>query len=80
MAAPLILVVDDQPVNVQLLRRVLEFDGLRVETAYSGRDALEAVARKTPDLILLDYMMPEMDGIEVCRRLQEQPATRSIPG
>ena len=79
MAAPLILVVDDQPVNAQLLRRVLEFAGMRVETAFNGRDALAAVARQIPDLILLDVMMPEMDGIEVCRHLQEQAATRSIP-
>lgn len=79
MAAPLILVVDDQPVNAQLLRRVLEFEGLEVETALSGREALDAVARRVPDLILLDVMMPDMDGIEVCRQLQSQYATRKIP-
>ena len=71
MAAPLILVVDDQPVNVQLLRRVLEFEGLRVDTAFNGRDALTSVARQIPDLILLDVMMPDMDGIEVCLRIRQ---------
>jgi two-component system sensor histidine kinase/response regulator len=79
MTVPLILVVDDQPVNAQLLRRVLEFEGLRVKTALSGRDALAAVARENPDLIVLDVTMPDMDGMEVCRQLQEQPQTRKIP-
>jgi CheY-like chemotaxis protein len=50
-----------------------------VDTAFNGRDALTSVARQIPDLILLDVMMPDMDGIEVCRHLQAQPATRKIP-
>ncbi|MDR1012142.1 MAG: hybrid sensor histidine kinase/response regulator [Opitutaceae bacterium] len=74
-----ILVVDDQPVNVQLLKYKLEREGLVVETAYSGEEALDSVARAHPALILLDVMMPEMDGIEVCRRLQSNENTRVIP-
>jgi DNA-binding response OmpR family regulator len=74
-----ILVVDDQPVNVQLLKYKLEREGLVVETAYSGEEALDSVAQAHPALILLDVMMPEMDGIEVCRRLQSDQTTRAIP-
>lgn len=79
MPAPRILVVDDQPINVQLLKRKLEREGMEVATSYSGREALDLVAAKRPDLILLDVMMPDMDGIEVCQRLQADPDTKSIP-
>jgi CheY-like chemotaxis protein len=79
MPAPIILVVDDQPINVQLLKRKLEREGLTVATAYNGMEALTQVAKQRPDLILLDVMMPDMDGIEVCMRLQANEDTRSIP-
>ncbi|MBS0632271.1 MAG: response regulator [Verrucomicrobia bacterium] len=79
MAAPTILVVDDQPINVQLLKRKLERDGLRVIAAYNGLEALELVKKDKPELILLDVMMPDMDGIEVCQRLQADEQTRGIP-
>ncbi|QYM79808.1 response regulator [Horticoccus luteus] len=79
MSAPKILVVDDQPINVQLLKRKLEREGIEVLTAYSGLEALDQVVEHKPDLILLDVMMPEMDGIEVCQRLQGTEETRSIP-
>jgi len=74
-----ILVVDDQPINVQLLKRKLEREGMTVATAFSGREALDLVAADKPDLILLDVMMPEMDGIEVCQRLQADEETKIIP-
>jgi two-component system sensor histidine kinase/response regulator len=74
-----ILVVDDQPINVQLLKRKLERGGLDVSTANNGLEALEQVKLHKPDLILLDLMMPDMDGIEVCQRLQASSDTRSIP-
>jgi two-component system sensor histidine kinase/response regulator len=79
MAAPKILVVDDQPINVQLLKRKLEREGMTVATAYSGPEALDLVAADKPDLILLDVMMPDMDGIEVCQRLQADSETKTIP-
>ena len=79
MATPKILVVDDQPINVQLLKRKLEREGMTVATAYSGREALDLVEADKPDLILLDVMMPEMDGIEVCQRLQAGKETKAIP-
>lgn len=79
MSVPRILVVDDQLINVQLLKRKLERHRMHVTTAYSGQEALDAVHAQPPDLILLDVMMPDMDGIEVCRRLQMRDDTRSIP-
>ncbi|HWA08420.1 MAG TPA: response regulator [Opitutaceae bacterium] len=79
MAAPKILVVDDQPINVQLLKRKLEREAHQVIAAYSGLEALSLVEKDKPDLILLDVMMPDMDGIEVCQRLQANEDTRSIP-
>ncbi|HWA85516.1 MAG TPA: response regulator [Opitutus sp.] len=79
MPAPSILVVDDQPINVQLLKRKLEREGIRVTAAYNGLEALDLVQKDKPDLILLDVMMPDMDGIEVCQRLQADEQTRSIP-
>ncbi len=79
MIAPKILVVDDQPVNVQLLKRKLEREGLQIISAYHGSEVIGLVAREKPDLILLDVMMPDMDGIEVCQRLQADEETRHIP-
>lgn len=79
MPAPTVLVVDDQPINVQLLKKKLEREGIRVITAYNGLEALDKVAKDRPDLILLDVMMPDMDGIEVCQRLQASEETQSIP-
>jgi two-component system sensor histidine kinase/response regulator len=79
MPAPKILIVDDQPINVQLLKRKLEGEGMRTVSAYGGPEALELAASTKPDLILLDVMMPDMDGIEVCQRLQRDETTRHIP-
>ncbi len=79
MPLPKILVVDDQPINVQLLKRKLEREGMKVVAAYSGQEALDLVQKERPELILLDVMMPDMDGIEVCQRLQDNEDTRAIP-
>ncbi len=75
---PLILIVDDTPTNIQVLAEALRAD-YRVKVASSGKVAFEVIAKGKPDLILLDVMMPGMDGYEVCRRLKEDPATKSIP-
>lgn len=76
---PLILIVDDTPTNIQVLAEALGVD-YRVKVATSGQAALEVVARQgVPDLILLDVMMPDMDGYEVCRQLKQNPETNSIP-
>jgi len=79
MCSAKILVVDDQPINVQLLKRKLERDKLEVLTANNGLEALEQVKAHKPDLILLDLMMPDMDGMEVAQRLSASSETRSIP-
>jgi DNA-binding response OmpR family regulator len=76
---PLILVVDDQPININLLERKLQRENMDVITAANGKECLEAISRVTPDLILLDVMMPEMDGIETCERLKKNPETNAIP-
>ncbi len=75
----LVLIVDDVPKNLQVLGSVLKNDGHRVAFAKSGEAALEYVAQSQPDLILLDIMMPGMDGYEVCRRLKTDPVTKNIP-
>jgi class 3 adenylate cyclase/CheY-like chemotaxis protein len=74
-----ILVVDDLPANVRLLEAVLGPRGFTVVPAGSGREALDAVTGGAIDLVLLDVLMPEMDGFEVCRTLRADPATRYLP-
>ena len=73
------LVVDDLPENRELLRRALEGDGWMVEEAVNGREALDRIEQRRPDVILLDLMMPEMDGITFVERLRASERNRSIP-
>jgi len=75
---PVILVVDDTPQNLSIMCDVLEAD-YTVKLANSGARALKIVEKTPPNLILLDIMMPEMDGYEVCQRLKADPVTKSIP-
>jgi two-component system, sensor histidine kinase and response regulator len=75
----LILVVDDVQQNIQVVGTMLREAGYSIMPATNGAAALQRVQKKLPDLILLDLMMPEMDGLEVCRRLKADPPTRSIP-
>jgi adenylate cyclase len=80
MAEPgLILVVDDVVQNVRLLEAVLAPRGYEVCSAQSGEEALAAIAERPPDLILLDIVMPGMDGYEVCRRIRADPTTAFLP-
>ncbi len=74
-----ILIVDDDPLNVKLLAAKLASEEYEIIRAYSGKDALEKVERELPDLILLDIMMPELDGYEVTKRLKDSPRTKNIP-
>jgi putative two-component system response regulator len=74
-----VLVVDDLPKNVEILRRALEARGYEVRGAEDGPGALAAVAEHGPDIVLLDVVMPGMDGFEVCRRIKSNPATRLTP-
>src|ERR1700692_407210 len=74
-----ILVVDDEAVLVETIAYNLEQAGYQVTTAADGASALEAAHRELPDLIVLDLMLPEMDGLEVCRQLRREDATASTP-
>jgi two-component system, cell cycle response regulator len=74
-----ILVVDDAPTNVKLLERRLSAEYFEVVAAYDGAAAIEACERQGIDVVLLDVMMPEIDGFEVCRRLKANPATAHLP-
>ncbi len=78
-AAPKILMVDDAAGNLQVLRTTLEGCGYRLLAARNGAGALSVAAKAQPDLILLDIVMPDMDGYDVCRRLKAAEATRHIP-
>ena len=74
-----ILVVDDTPQNVKLFADLLTAKGYEVTTAANGEQALESIAKQPPDLVLLDIMMPGINGYEVCRKIRENPATALLP-
>ena len=76
---PVVLLVEDEPAQRAVLSYNLEAEGFEVQTADNGEDALALIAEGAPDLILLDWMMPHVSGIEVCRRLKARPETRGIP-
>ncbi|MGQ9558965.1 MAG: diguanylate cyclase [Candidatus Oleimicrobiaceae bacterium] len=74
-----ILIVDDVTANLELLKGHLAAEGYQILVAHSGQEALEVVEREVPDLVLLDVVMPHMDGFEVCRRLKASTATYFVP-
>jgi two-component system, cell cycle response regulator len=76
---PVILVADDEPVNLALIKRRLEWESYLIHTAENGGEAVEAAKALLPDLIILDVMMPVLDGLQACRQLKEDPSTRDIP-
>jgi DNA-binding response OmpR family regulator len=73
-----ILVVDDEPDIHAVLGKLLSRHGYGVESAYSAAEAYRAIEKRRPDLVILDIMMPEVSGMEVCNRLKSDPATRDI--
>src|SRR4030095_16934424 len=73
-----VLIVDDNPQNVELLQAFLESLPVRIVTAVDGLDALQKVTQHQPDLVLLDIMMPQMSGFQVCRKLKADPKTHDI--
>ncbi len=74
-----ILIVDDNELNLELVRTILQLEGYEGETADCGEAALQKVEVFKPDVILLDVMMPDMNGFDLCRRLRQLPATASTP-
>jgi len=76
---PLVLIVEDEPSLVALLRYNLEKSGYRVDEAVDGQEALLKVQEEKPDLILLDWMLPQMSGLEVCRQVRRNQTSRNIP-
>jgi two-component system phosphate regulon response regulator PhoB len=76
---PLVLVVEDEAALATMLRYNLEKQGFRVEEATDGQEALTRIAEAQPDLVLLDWMLPQMSGLEVCRQIRRRSATRDLP-
>src|SRR3954471_21154405 len=74
-----ILIVEDDPDIAELVARYLDKAGFMTERAASGREALQTVAARVPDLLVLDLMLPHVDGLEVCRLLRVNEATAAIP-
>ena len=79
LAKPLVLVVEDEAALATMLRYNLERQGFRVDEATDGQEAMTRIAESQPDLVLLDWMLPVMSGIEVCRQIRRRPATRDLP-
>ena len=75
----LVLIVEDEPAQVEVLRYNLEKNGYRTSVAHVGEEALMLAEEEEPDLVILDWMLPDISGIEICRRLKSQPKTRSLP-
>ena len=76
---PLVLIVEDEPAQREVLTYNLEAEGYRVTRAENGEEALLLVGEDPPDLIVLDWMLPNLSGIEVCRRIKTRPETRAVP-
>ncbi len=74
-----ILIIDDEPANIQMLANLLTKNNFEVEFATSGKKAMKWIGTGNFDLVLLDIMMPDMDGFEICQKLKESPATKDIP-
>ena len=79
MAAPNVLVVEDEDALATLLQYNLEKEGYDVRLAPDGEEALLALDERAPDLVVLDWMLPKVSGVEVCRRIRSRPSTRNLP-
>jgi len=74
-----VLVVDDNDMNLALISKILELEGYHVISARNGREAIQAVLQNMPDLAILDVMMPDMDGYELCQKLRQPPVNAAVP-
>jgi DNA-binding response OmpR family regulator len=79
MSGKVIVIVDDEPDMAQMLSAFLRIKGYEVYTAYSGQDGLALIESRRPGAVLLDLMLPDIDGLDVCQRLRSAPATAEIP-
>ena len=79
MVRPRILVIEDEPDIREILEYALEREGFDVTLAADGQSGLQQIRKRAPELLVLDLMLPGMDGLEICRRLKSEPATASIP-
>jgi DNA-binding response OmpR family regulator len=77
--SPRIFVVDDSPINLKLVSGALGAAGYEIITAQNGREALQRVDQVQPDLVVLDVVMPDLSGYEVCRRLRQKPGFAQLP-
>ena len=78
-ARPHILLIEDETALVELLRYNLEKEGFRITVAVDGEEGLAALAESRPDLLILDWMLPHVSGIEICRQIRRKPETRDLP-
>ncbi len=76
---PLLLIVEDEPPLAEILRYNFDKEGFRVQVARDGEEALSLVAEEMPELVILDWMLPKLSGIEVCRRLRQKPESKTLP-
>jgi CheY-like chemotaxis protein len=74
-----VLVVDDNDMNLELIGKILELEGYQVMLARNGKEAIQSVVVGMPDLAILDVMMPDMDGYELCQKLRQQPLNVAAP-
>jgi CheY-like chemotaxis protein len=74
-----ILVVDDNEMNLSLMSKILELEGYQVRLAYTGIEAIQSVIQKMPDMAILDIMMPDINGLDLCRRLRQPPLNVTVP-
>ena len=79
MSGKTVVIVDDEPAMVDMLTTFLTMKGFQVHGAYTGMAGVDAIEREQPDVVLLDLMLPDIDGFEVCRRLRSNPAYASLP-
>jgi CheY-like chemotaxis protein len=77
--AKLVMVVEDNPLNMKLIRTLLQLEGYEVVEVTTGEEVLNAVGQRLPDLILMDVQLPGINGLEVCTRLKSDPHTAAIP-
>jgi len=74
-----VLVVDDNDMNLALIAKILELEGYQVILARNGREAIQSVVQNMPDLAILDVMMPDMDGYELCQKMRQPPINADVP-